>query len=171
MDVSPDDRLAASVFATGLLLNFVGREDVVRWADRRIESVDTPPGWLIDLSLSQNLFDMDLISLLRRVGTGTDPVATCKAAYALAPDVAALSFDEAARLAKRLYLVTNECLGYRRDPLRREADNVDDTFDLARDDVVFRDQAVLELRAFLERHADERVKQMLGPAMGTGPLY
>src|SRR5689334_14304447 len=96
MNPTPEEKLAASVFALGLRHGFVRREDVVRWADRRIEWSDTPPEWLIDLSLSPNLHWVDLVSRLNQVAEGVDRVATCKAVYALLPDADGLSFDEAA---------------------------------------------------------------------------
>lgn len=172
MDVSPDDRLAASVFAAGLLRGFVDREDIVRWADRRIEAGAAPPDWLIELSLSQNLHLMDVISLLERVGTGVDPVATCEAILALYPEVEAPSFDEAAKLAEGLYQLVSECLGWEcKYPLWVEADDVADNFDFVRDGYIdlSRDGAVGQFRRFIERHRDERIVKLLHPVVWSAP--
>jgi hypothetical protein len=172
MHVSPDDRFATSVLAAGLLLGLFHREDVVRWADRRIESSDIPPGWLIDLSLSQNLHDLDLIALLRRVGAGADPVATCRALYAFCPGARGLSFDAAAKLAERLYHITYDCLdGDWTRPLLAEADQVADTFDFVREGYVdlSRDDAVRQLDEFIERHRDEDLVKRLAPVAWSVP--
>ena len=165
-DSSPDDRLAASVFAAGLNLGFVRREDVVRWADRRIDELPTPPGWLIDLSLSRNLDLTDLVSMLRRVGAGADPVETCKAVYALFPDVRDLSFDRAAERAGLLYRITAECLAWDWDcPLLAEADHVDDMFGFVRDGYVDlgREGAVAQFQEFLDRHRGPGSAGLLHP--------
>ena len=171
-DISPDDRLAASVFAAGLLLNFVRREDVVRWADRRIEALPTAPAWLMDLSLSQDTHPADLVSLLRRVGAGVDPVATCEAILALYPEVEAPSFDGAAKLAEGLYRLVSECLGWDwKYPLRAEVDDVTDSFDFARDGYLDAspDEAVEQFRRFIERHRDDRIVKLLHPVVWSAP--
>ena len=166
MDVSPDDRLAASVFETGLMLGVIKRQDVVRWADRRLESMQSPPDWLIDLSLSQNLHVLDVISLLKRVSAGADRLDTCKALLALFPPLQPRTFDKAEKVAKQLYRITHECLhGDWQLPLLAESDNVADTFDFIRDRYVnlHPDEAVKQLLDFIDRHRDEAVVELLRP--------
>jgi hypothetical protein len=73
---------------------------VARWADRRIAEIDSAPEWLIDLSLSQNKNLPELISDLKQIVLGVDPVATCKAAYALVPNIGSYSFTEVERVVR-----------------------------------------------------------------------
>jgi hypothetical protein len=160
---TPQEKLAASVFSLGLRHGFVRREDVVRWADRRVEISDTPEEWLIDLSLSPTFHAEDLVSLLDRIADGVDRVATCNAVYALLPDAGGLSFDEAAAYAARVYRITYDCLGgdwsYE---LLGVTDQIADDFDFlylraTEDDVVG------ALRQFVESHRDEQIVRLLDP--------
>ena len=173
MPATPDESLAASVFALGLRLGFVRRDDVVRWADLRIESSPgTPPDWLIDLSLSPRLHLEDLIHLLQRLARGADPAATCRAVYALLPDVAGHTFDQSAAFAARLYQITYECLdGDWSQPLLSAADNLADNFDFLRDGDL--DATELELiaavRRFVDDHRDERIVRLLDPVRWSEP--
>jgi hypothetical protein len=173
MDVLPDDRLATSVFAVGLSLGFVRREDVVRWADRRIEELNIPPVWLIDLSLSLNLHLSDLTSLLQRVGHGADPAGTVEAILALLPPVAASTVEEAERIASRLYDIAYECFNGEWDyPLLAEADRVLDAFEFdwrgyPRSSA---EEAVKQLHAFIERHRNRELVKRLWPVTWVGHL-
>ena len=186
MEPTPDDKLAASVFALGLSAGFVRREDVVRWADRRIAEGDVPPPWLIDLSLSEGQHLLDVVGDLKRLAEDAGPVVTCEAAYALLPDVAGYSFARAAALAKRVYRITYERLGGDwSQPLLATTDRLADDFDFLRDGYLnSTEQAVVgAFQQFVEDHRVERLVRLLlpvrwatededasEPAARTGPL-
>lgn len=105
-----NDKLCASVFAHGLWLRFVRSEDVVRWAERRIEEVDLAPEWLIDLSLMQETNVFYVIGQLKRIANDTDRVLICKAIYSLLPDIGGYSFKQAEAFAEMLYQITCDCV-------------------------------------------------------------
>jgi hypothetical protein len=157
MEATPQDKLAASVFSVGLVHGLTSREEVVNWADRRIESTDTPPQWLIDLSLSQNLHLLDIVGLLERVAEGVDPVTTCRAVYALFPDAAGLSLDEATSLSSQLYQVTLHTLDGDWNDLMSEVTHIDDSFSLLPYIDLTERGAVLQLHEFIERHRNPDV--------------
>ena len=165
MQPTPQEKLAASVFAAGLLHGFVRHEDVVRWADRRIEAADVPPPWLIDLSLSQRLHVLDVSGILKSVAAGTDPVATCEAIYALVP-IMGRTFVDAEKMAARLYRTTRDCLeaDWNR-PLLSQVDHISDTFQLVRDgytDLTEHD-AIRRLHEFVGKHHNPELLRLLDP--------
>ena len=136
------------------------------WADRRIEQLDIPRTWLIDLSLSQNAIETDVISLLRHLGAGSGPVAVCEAIYALAPDGRSGSFAEAETLARLIYRIAWESLHCDwRHPLFARAAGLDDEFDSIRDGYSSptREQAVFLVDAFINRHRDPNLSERLAP--------
>ncbi len=166
VEPKPDDKLVAAVAARGLSLGAVRREDVVRWADRRIAEIDVPPAWLVDLSLSQDRHRLDLIGDLNRLGDGVDPVAVCRAIYALLPDVGGRSFDRVARVAKQVYRTTYECLGGDwSQPLLSVTDNLADAFDFLRDGYLnSTEQAVAgAVERFAEEHRNGAIVGLLRP--------
>lgn len=164
LEIPNEDELAASIFALGLSLGFVRREDVVRWADRRIEEIDQPPLWLIDLSLSQEILLMDVISNLKEAGKGADPKAVFKITFGSLPNVRDLSFDQAESLASRVYYITRNWTG-QEIPLIDEASRIDDTFCLARAGILSQQQALQQLTTFFDEHRDEGVARLLQPVM------
>src|SRR5579885_2592326 len=82
-----DDPLLAAILAAGLLHNVVAREDVVRWADSEIEKREDIPAWLIDLSMSQKMFTLDIISLLSGIAGDVPHLAVCRGLYSLFGDL------------------------------------------------------------------------------------
>ena len=181
MHVLPSDPLAASVFALGSSLDFVRREDVVRWADRQIQEMDQPPIWLIELSLSQNQHILDFITALKQIGADVEPETTCKAIYALLPDVSGFTFDQAEAMAKLVYRITRECLnGDWACPLLGETDEIADTFSHVRDGFTTLNEhdAIQQFKDFANRFRSEEVAKLLSPveffadyvaAFGAGP--
>lgn len=177
MTPTNSDKLAASVFALGLTHGFVRREDVVRWADRRILEIDHAPEWLIDLSLSRDRHFMDLIGDLKRLADGVDPVTTCEAVYALLPDVSSYTFDEAETFAGRLYRITYQCLnGDRSKKFLSATDSLADHFEFLREgDLATTEQAVIgAVRQFVEDHRNDSIVRLLHPVRwsaqtGEGP--
>lgn len=171
MTPTSDDKLAASVFALGLTLGFVQREDVVRWADRRITEIEKPPMWLIDLSLSRDRHFMDLISDLNDIARGVDPVATCTVAFSLLPDTSELSFDDAEAMGKLVYQMARHCVPDWDNKLLWEADSLDDTFSLIRGGYIAmtHQEAITQLTKFLESYRDRNMDQVLHPAVWSNP--
>ena len=166
MEPTPEDKLVASVFALGLRLGSVPREDVVRWADGRIEEIEQPPAWLIDLSLSESRHIMDLISDLRRVASGVAPVDTLKTVYALLPEPKEWTFEKAEEFAGRLYRLTHECLsGDWSHELVRTTDRLADEFEFQREGYlsVSRDSLIGAVRRFLNQNRDEESVRLLRP--------
>src|SRR6185503_8046748 len=166
MRPEPEDKLAASVFALGLRHGFIRREDVVRWADGRIEASGTPPVWLIDLSLSQTQHLLDVIGLLDRVAAGVDSVLTCKAVYALLPDVSGSPFDRAERFAARVYVITAECLKWDwSQELMSTTDKLADDFDFLRDGYLdaTEGEVIGAVQQFVLLHRDEAIVRLLHP--------
>jgi hypothetical protein len=166
VQLGPEDKLAAAVFAVGLLEGFVRREDVVLWADSRIESTDAPPEWLLDLSLSHNFHILDLVGLLNRVSEGVDPVSTCRAVYALLPEVGAYTFDRAASFAARLYGITYVCFkGDWSHELLSTADQLADEFELLRGGYVraTEGEVVAALQRFVREHRNMDIVRLLHP--------
>ena len=170
MRTESDDALAVSVFALALDHGFVRREDVVRWADRRIAETDIPPAWLIDLSLSQDRHLSDLISELSEVGTDVSAEAVLRAVLALVPGVRAMSFDEAETLAKRLYGIARHRIDDWGSKLLGEADAIDDEFALVRSGYCSRQAAVERLADFVADNRDERAPEVLRPVVWSPPL-
>jgi hypothetical protein len=163
-----DDKLSTSVFSLGLTLSFLRREDVVRWADRRIGEVDVAPEWLINLSLSQDANLMQLIGDLKQIADGVDPSATCKGAYSLVPNRGGVSFDEAEELAKLLYRIAYRSLGGDwHNSLLRESDSIADMFCLVRDGYakLSEQQAIDRLFSFIERNRDSRFVELIQPVV------
>ena len=175
MEPTADDKLAASVFAVGIERGFVRRRDVVGWADRRIEEVDVPGQWLIDLSLSRHAHVLDLIGTLRRVAAGVDPVATCKAVYALLPENDSYTFDQAKAVADWIYDFTFECLnGDWSQELLTVTDDLADNFDFLREGYIKGSEAdlIADVREFIRDHRDQAVRRLLHPVQwspGEGP--
>jgi|GEM_PF-725038 len=166
MEPTPEDKLCAAVFALGLCMGFVRRQDVVLWADRRITEVSGAPEWLINLSLSKDKALLDLISELNQIGDGVDPLATCESAYALVPQRDGISFAEAEVLAKFIYRITHRGLKSNwHIRLLREADEIADAFCLVREGYskLSEEQAVERLHAFVGRHRDGEVLEKLQP--------
>ena len=166
MEPTPEDKLVASVFALGLRLGSVRREDVVRWADSRIEEIEQSPVWLIDLSLSESRHIMDIISDLRRIASGVAPVDTLKAVYALLPEPKEWTFENAEELAGRLYRLTHECLHEDwSHELVRITDRLALDFEFQREGYlsVSRDSLIGAVRRFLNLYLDEQRVRLLPP--------
>lgn len=173
MQPTPQEKLAASVFALGIVQGFVRREDVVRWADRRIAETDSPSAWLIDLSLSQHQHVLDLLGNLRRLAAGVDPVATCKAIYALLPDVNGYTFDQAEAFAARVYQLTFECLnGDWSQQLLSTTDDLADNFEFLRKGYscvnATEGELIADVQQFIEDHRDEAIVRVLYPVRWSG---
>lgn len=155
---SPSDAFAAAVFAAGLEYGLLRREDVIAWADGHIETLPgPPPTWLIDLSLARDTNLEDLLGLLGRLGGGVDPVAVCRAVYALVPEASPGSVAEAEAAARRIYQITLDLLaGDWTRPLLCEADALEDNFDFARQGYVDKTEAeaAADVAAFLRKHRD-----------------
>src|SRR5438046_1318671 len=84
--VELSDPLLTGVMAAGLRLGVAGdREDVVRWADCQIGQRDDVPAWLIDLSMSHDKHNLDIIGILNRVAGDADCLAVCRGLYSLIP--------------------------------------------------------------------------------------
>lgn len=163
-----EDKVAASVLALGLLHGFVQREDVVRWADERIAATDSPPLWLIDLSLSQNRHILDVIALLKPITEGVDAMTTCRTVYALLPNLSGCTFGEASLWAKLVYRITRDC--FKDDwsvELLPMADSVAETFDLVRDgySTLNGQQATEQLVGFVAEHRAEAFVRALQPVV------
>jgi hypothetical protein len=164
LEATHEEKLAASVFALGLRHGFVRREDVVRWADRRIEGSDTPAAWLIELSMSQDRHWLDVVSVLNRVAEGVDRAATCRAVYALLPDAGGLSFNEAAAYAACVYRITAECLDWDwAHELLRATDRIADDFDLFAYLRATETEVVGALLQFVDDDRDEQIVRLLDP--------
>ena len=124
------------------------------------------PVWLIDLSLSQTLHLLDVIGLLDRVAAGVDPVLTCKAVYALLPDVSGYTFDQAAAFAARVYEITAECLKWDwSQELMSTTDKLADDFDFLRDGYLdaTEGEVIGAVQQFVQRHRDEAIVRLLHP--------
>ena len=170
MEPTADEKLAASVFTFGLSRGCVQREDIVAWADRRIAETDVPAMWLIDLSLSRDAHVLDVLSILNRVAQGVDPVATCKAIYALLPELKGGSFDHARAYAARLYEMTADCLKFDwSQELLPITDNLADNFDFLRGGYLDSTEAevILDVQRFVRDHRDGRIVAMLHPVRWT----
>jgi len=165
------DKLAASVFALGLSLGFVLREDIVRWADRRIGELDVAPEWLIELCMSKPKHFLDLISDLNRIGEGVDPVATCGATFALLPEVDDYTFDQTAAFAKRIYKITYQCLkGDWSKPLLKTTDGLADDFEFLREGyLAATEQSVIgAVKEFVRHHRSDEIIGLLDPVKWVG---
>lgn len=171
ISIPPDDALAASVFALGLKFGFVRREDVVRWADRRIMEIENPPMWLIDLSLSRDWNALDVISKLKEVGKGTHADAVVKTILGLIPEVRGMSFEAAEALAKRIYDIARHCIDDWHNPLLSKADEVSDNFVFQRDGYITLSQreVVNELAKFVTENRDQRMLEALRPVVWAAP--
>lgn len=171
ISIPPDDALAASAFALGLTFGFVRREDVVRWADRRIMEIESPPVWLIDLSLSRDWNVLDVISKLQEVGKGTHADAVFKTILGLIPEVRGMSFEAAEALAKRIYDIARDCIGDWHNPLLSKADQISDNFVLQRDGYITLSQreVVNELAEFVTDNRDQRMLDALHPVVWAAP--
>jgi hypothetical protein len=159
-----DDTLIASVLSKGIRLGIVTRETVIAWADHLIAQSQIPSGWMIDLSLSQNFHDLDVVAILDRIGDGADPAAMCRAMYGFLEVPADCTFEVAERFAKRLYDIACDCLDMDwSSSLLVEADQIDDTFLLMQDGTISmsEQEAVGEVRKFLEENREMRVKNFL----------
>ena len=121
---------------------------------------------MIDLSLSRDRHLLDLISDLKRLAESVDPVATCKAMFALLPDVDAYSFDQVAAFAARLYRITYDCLsGDWSKEVLRVTDALADDFDFLRDGYLAatEEQVAGAVRQFVHDHRDDAVARLLHP--------
>ncbi len=166
MQSTPDDKLAASVFAVGLSLGFLRREDIIRWADRRISQVDIPDTWLIDLSLARDRDWLEVTDDLRHLASDVDPVATCTAVYALLPDISGYTFDQAADFARRLYEITHHSLnGDWENELLPISDNLMENFELVRAKYVktTEHEVIAAVQQFVAEHRSAEIVRMLDP--------
>jgi hypothetical protein len=168
------DRLLAAICAAGLYHNVIARPDVVRWADAEIARRSDVPTWLINLSMSQRLFELDVIGLLNDVAAQVDPESVCRGLYALLPDPAGYAYDQCATLAKHAYQITHALLrgDWRRD-LLAQADIAADNFGWVRDSgrgliddhmvPMTHDEAILGFRKFLDDNSNPTVAIRLNP--------
>lgn len=166
MESASDHPLAASVYALGLLHNFVRREEVVEWADRQIEALDVPPMWLIDLSMSQHLHYLDMIALLKPVAAGVNKLDTVTAAFSMLPCMGDVSFEDAIDFAYRLYCIAFEGLNVDwSQPLLRELDWLSDEFMLVRDGYSATSERDLidRLQSFIEQQRNPKLSELFQP--------
>jgi len=166
MPITEDDKLAAAVFARGLLFGFVRADDVARWADRRIAELDQPPEWLIDLSLVQVCDPMEVAGQLKRAGMGIDPELVCRAIYSLLPDISPYTFSQAEAFALRLYRITSDCLDCDQShELLAITDGLNQNFEihrLVKPDAT--DATVLHpVQQFILEHRNEELAKLLDP--------
>jgi hypothetical protein len=159
-----DNRLVASVLSRGIWLGVIKRQTVIAWADYLIAQTEIPPGWMIDLSLSQDLDELDVNAILDRIGTGADPAAMCRAMYGFLETPSGQTFEEAERFARHLYDIARACLNMDwNSSMLVEADQINDIFLLIRDGSTNMPKlrAVEEVRTFLEGNRDMRVRTFL----------
>ena len=71
------DRMAAEadILRCGYDLGFFDKPDIERWAERQIEAIEEPPLALIDLAMIRSASPVDVVNLLRQLGS-TDPAAS-----------------------------------------------------------------------------------------------
>jgi hypothetical protein len=167
MIASPDDRLAASIFAVGLELGHVRHEDIIEWADRRITEIEIPPTWLIDLSLSRNAHPLDVTGNLKRVAFGVEPLRTCTAIYAiLARDLSGFTSEEAEEFAGAMYMIAFKCFdGDWNNELLCVTDRLADNFEFNREGWLnwSRSRAIEALQQFLAEFRDDSIPRLVRP--------
>jgi hypothetical protein len=131
---SASEQLCALVLAGGMQLGSVQRDAVVRWADSQIERRAEAPMWLIDLSLSQKLYDFELVNLLKvTAGVGNEAMMFV-GACSLLPDLRDCGFDQCEAISHRVYSLARDCFdGDWSEQLLYLADAMSDEFALHRD--------------------------------------
>jgi hypothetical protein len=66
----PVDRATeADILRCGYGLGYFDNADIVKWADQQIISIDSPPTELLDLSMIRDAHPIDVMNLLRSVGS------------------------------------------------------------------------------------------------------
>lgn len=164
-NVAPPNNLIAAVLSTGLSLGIIPREAVVAWADYLIEGSEAaPPAWLIDLSLSQDLHPLDVLSILNTLAQSVDRADICRAIYGFMQRPSGQTPDETAIFAEQLYKTTYDLLdGDWTSPLLRRADDVADALDFIREGYLKMspEQGVDDVNQFLKVNRDCRVKDLL----------
>lgn len=160
------------MFALGLTFGFVRREDVVRWADRRIMEIESPPAWLIDLSLSRDWNPLDAISSLEKVGKGSEVDSIFKTVLGLIPEITDIPFDAAEALSKQLYDIASHCIDDWHNPLLIEADQIKENFVLQPDGycTLSQQEVVNELVKFVVENRDQRIVDALHPVAWVAPV-
>jgi hypothetical protein len=170
-----DDQLAAAILVAGLYHDLVKREDVVQWADAEIGRRDEVPTWLIDVSLSQRLLTLDLISRLNEVAGAVESISVCRGIYSLLPfPLTGYTYDHYGTLAKGLYRLTYDILeGDWTIPLLTSADIAADNFGWVRDGNpgrigdrmvrMGRNEVVQRFLDFIDEQRDRRVPEWLSP--------
>jgi hypothetical protein len=173
--VQPEDEPAesqvAAVLAAGILLNLIDQNAAVAWADHLIEKTDAPPPWMIDLSLSQNLYYHEVIKMLAERSTGADPVQTCRSLFGFIPTRDSYTFEQAKMLARELYRIALHCLNSDWSyPLLCRADEIDDTFSLMHEGyyLATRDMAVGRTLDFLDTNRDLEIRRFIDMLRAKG---
>ncbi len=175
LSLNLDDTFAAAILAAGLYHDVVRREDVVQWADFEIGKRDDVPAWLIDVSLSQRMLTLDIISRLNDVAGVVEGTSLTRGIYSLLPfPLTGYTYDHYGTLAKQLYRLTYDILkGDWTIPLLNSADIAADNFAWVRDGYygrigdrmvrMGRDEVMQRFLDFIDEQRDRRVLEWLSP--------
>lgn len=168
----PGDQLVAGVIVLGLRRSLIQRPAVVAWADGQIERRANPSAWLIDLSLSEQMRVLDVISLLNRVAEGVNSTDVFRAFLSLLPDLSQGEYSEFQQRAEILYTIAFDCLdGDWTNEVLREADRVADNFDWQREGYMrlTKGNVIDQFHRFIERHRDLELRQAMQPILMEMP--